>query len=107
VPMGISSFIVHTHVTHCYPSVYYWLYEEEGAMASSKTSFDQDDSSLGRIDTLSIVPPQTVAKGVPGFHAVTRGRGGEGGSRGLKNIFYRCHILCILVHLEIELSHLE
>jgi hypothetical protein len=46
-------------------------------------------------------------KWVPGFHAVTRGRGGEGGSRGLKNIFYRGHILCILVHLEIELSHLE
>jgi hypothetical protein len=48
-----------------------------------------------------------LTKGVPGFHAVTRGRGGEGGSRGLKNIFYRGHILCILVHLEIELSHLE
>jgi hypothetical protein len=44
-------------------------------------------------------------KGVPGFHAMTQGRGG-GGSRGLKNIFYRGHILCILVHLEIELSHL-
>ncbi|EDR04150.1 uncharacterized protein LACBIDRAFT_330720 [Laccaria bicolor S238N-H82] len=40
--------------------VYYRLYEEEGAMAS-KTSFDPDDSSLGRIDTFSIVPPQTVS----------------------------------------------
>jgi hypothetical protein len=50
-----------------------------------------------------VIEPVTN-KGVPGFHAVTRGRGGEG---GLKNIFYRGHILCILVHLEIELSHLE
>jgi len=28
---------------------------------SSKTAFDMDDSSLGRIETLSIVPPQTLA----------------------------------------------
>ena len=28
---------------------------------ASKTSFDPDDSSLGRIDTLSIAPPQTVS----------------------------------------------
>ncbi|EDR05869.1 uncharacterized protein LACBIDRAFT_329325 [Laccaria bicolor S238N-H82] len=40
--------------------VYYRLYEEEGAM-TSKTSFDSDDSSLGRVDTLSIAPPQTVS----------------------------------------------
>ena len=28
---------------------------------TSKTAFDTDDSSLGRIDTLSIAPPQTLA----------------------------------------------
>ena len=27
----------------------------------STTAFDMDDSSLGRIDTLSVVPPQTLA----------------------------------------------
>jgi hypothetical protein len=46
-------------VAHRYP-VHYRLYDEEGAM-SSKTAFDMDDSSLGRIETLSIVPPQTLA----------------------------------------------
>ena len=28
---------------------------------TSTTAFDMDDSSLGRIDTLSVVPPQTLA----------------------------------------------
>lgn len=28
---------------------------------TSKTAFNMDDSSLGRIDTLSIAPPQTLA----------------------------------------------
>ena len=28
---------------------------------TSKTAFDMDDPSLGRIDTLSIAPPQTLA----------------------------------------------
>lgn len=39
---------------------YYRLYDEDGALAS-KTSFDSEDSSLGRIDTHSIAPPQTVS----------------------------------------------
>ena len=40
--------------------VYYRLYDEDGVLAS-KTSFDSEDSSLGRIETLSIPPPQTVS----------------------------------------------
>jgi hypothetical protein len=40
--------------------VYYRLYDEDGALAS-KMSFDPEDSSLGRIDTHSIAPPQTVS----------------------------------------------
>lgn len=40
--------------------VHYYLYDEEGAM-TSKTAFNTDDSFLGRIDTLSIAPPQTLA----------------------------------------------
>ena len=40
--------------------VYYRLYDEDGVLAS-KMSFDSEDSSLGRIDTLSIPPPQTVS----------------------------------------------
>ncbi|EDQ99912.1 uncharacterized protein LACBIDRAFT_334602 [Laccaria bicolor S238N-H82] len=39
---------------------HYRLYDEEGAM-TSKTAFDMDDSSLGRIGMLSIAPPQTLA----------------------------------------------
>ncbi|EDR05357.1 uncharacterized protein LACBIDRAFT_303247 [Laccaria bicolor S238N-H82] len=60
VRTGISSCIMHTHVTHYYQSVYYWLYKDEGAM-TSKTSFDPDDSSLSQIDVLSIMPLQTVS----------------------------------------------
>jgi len=40
--------------------VYYRLYDEVGVLAS-KTSFDSKDSSLGRIETLSIPPPQTIS----------------------------------------------
>ncbi|KIJ98702.1 hypothetical protein K443DRAFT_8967 [Laccaria amethystina LaAM-08-1] len=40
--------------------VYYRLYDEEGAVAS-KISFDSEDLSLGRINMLSVAPPQTVA----------------------------------------------
>jgi hypothetical protein len=36
------------------------LYDEVGVLAS-KMSFDSKDSSLGRIETLSIPPPQTVS----------------------------------------------
>jgi len=40
--------------------VYYRLYDEVGILAS-KMSFDSEDSSLGRIETLSIPPPQTIS----------------------------------------------
>jgi len=40
--------------------VHYHIYDKDGAIAS-KMSFDPDDKSLGRIDTLSIAPPHTVA----------------------------------------------
>ena len=44
----------------CFGSVYYRLYDEDGALAS-KMAFDSEDSSLGRIDTHSIPPPQTLS----------------------------------------------
>jgi hypothetical protein len=40
--------------------VYYRLYEENGE-AASKMSFNKDDTSLGRIEILSVPPPHTVA----------------------------------------------
>jgi len=40
--------------------VYYRLYDDDGE-AVSKTSFDENDSSLGRIDIFTIPPPHTVA----------------------------------------------
>lgn len=40
--------------------VHYHIYDKDGAIPS-KTSFNPDDKSLGRIDTLSIAPPHTVA----------------------------------------------
>ena len=39
--------------------VHYRVYEENGEVVS-KTSFDENDSSLGRINILSIPPPHTV-----------------------------------------------
>ena len=39
--------------------VYYRLYSRESALAS-KTSFKRDEPSFGRINVLSIKPPQTV-----------------------------------------------
>lgn len=39
--------------------VHYRLYSEEGALVS-KTSFKEDDPSLGRVNILSIRPPHTV-----------------------------------------------
>ena len=39
--------------------MYYRLYDEGGEI-SSKTSFDDTDSSLGRLDTLCISPPYTA-----------------------------------------------
>ena len=44
----------------CFGPVYYRFYDEDGALAS-KMSFDSEDTSLGRIDTHSIAPPQTVS----------------------------------------------
>ena len=41
-------------------SVYYRLYDDDGE-AVSKTSFDESDSSLGRIDIFTIPPPHKVA----------------------------------------------
>lgn len=40
-------------------AVYYRLYSKEGALVS-KTYFEEDEPSLGRINILSIKPPQTV-----------------------------------------------
>jgi hypothetical protein len=40
--------------------VYYRVYDEDCG-AVSKTSFDEDDPSLGRVNTLSVSPPYTVS----------------------------------------------
>ena len=40
--------------------MYYRLYDDDGE-AVSKTSVDESDSSLGRIDIFNIPPPHTVA----------------------------------------------
>ena len=40
--------------------MYYRLYDDDGE-AVSKTSFDENDSSLGRIDICTTPPPHTVA----------------------------------------------
>ena len=47
---------IHSHT----PAVYYQIYDKGGAIAS-KMSFDTDDEFLGRVDTLSVTPPHTVA----------------------------------------------
>ncbi|KIJ98443.1 hypothetical protein K443DRAFT_9179 [Laccaria amethystina LaAM-08-1] len=40
---------------------YYRLYDGDTIEAVSNTSFDESDSCLGRLDTLTIPPPPTVA----------------------------------------------
>ena len=40
--------------------VYYRIYDDVGEI-TSKTHFDKDDTSLGRVDVLSIAPPRTVS----------------------------------------------
>ena len=40
--------------------MYYRIYDDDGE-AVSKTSFDESDSSLGRIDIFTTPPPHTVA----------------------------------------------
>ena len=41
-------------------SVYYRVYDDDGDIVS-KTSFDEDNASLGRVNTLSVPPPHTVS----------------------------------------------
>ena len=41
-------------------SVYYLVYDDDGEIVS-KTSFDENNPSLGRVDTLSAPPPHTVS----------------------------------------------
>ena len=40
--------------------MYYRVYDDDGG-AASKTSFDENDPYLGRVNTLSVPPPQTVS----------------------------------------------
>ena len=40
--------------------VYYRVYDDMGEI-TSKTHFDKDDTSLGRVDVFSIAPPRTVS----------------------------------------------
>ena len=40
--------------------VYYRVYDDVGEI-TSKTHFDKDDASLGRVDVFSIAPPRTVS----------------------------------------------
>ena len=40
--------------------MYYRVYDDDGG-AVSKMSFDENDPSLGRVDTLSVPPPHTVS----------------------------------------------
>ena len=40
--------------------MYYHIYDEQGETVS-KTSFDQNTPSLGRVNTLAIPPPHTLA----------------------------------------------
>ena len=41
-------------------AVYYRVYSSEGEDQKAKTSFDESDVSLGRINTLFIAPPHTA-----------------------------------------------
>jgi len=41
-------------------AVYYRVYSSEGGDRKAKTSFDESDISLGRINTLFIAPPHTT-----------------------------------------------
>ena len=45
---------------HELPSVHYRVFDNNGE-ATSKTSFDETDTALGRVDVLSIALPYTVA----------------------------------------------
>ena len=41
-------------------SVYYLVYDDDGEIVS-KTSFDESNPSLGRVNSLSVPPPHTVS----------------------------------------------
>ena len=41
-------------------SVYYCIYDDDGEIVS-KTSFDENNPSLGRVNTLSVPPPHTAS----------------------------------------------
>ena len=41
-------------------AVYYRVYSSEGGDKKARTSFDESDTSLGRINTLLIAPPHTA-----------------------------------------------
>ena len=41
-------------------AVYYRVYSSEGEDEKAKTSFDESDNSLGRVNTLFIAPPHTA-----------------------------------------------
>ena len=40
--------------------MYYLVYDDDGEIVS-KTSFDENNPSLGRLDTLSVPPPHSVS----------------------------------------------
>ena len=63
IPISITASLVHIS----YPNstlisfaVYYRVYSSEGGDKKAKTSFDESDISLGRINTLFIAPPHTA-----------------------------------------------
>ena len=51
-------YVLFKHQPHKF-SVYYRIYDDDGDVVS-KTSFDENNPSLGRVNTLSVPPPHTV-----------------------------------------------
>ena len=52
-------YVLFEHWPHKF-SVYYRVYDDDGDIIS-KTSFNQNNPSLGRVNTLSVPPPHTVS----------------------------------------------
>ena len=52
-------YVLFEHRPHQF-SVYYRVYDDDGDIVS-KTSFDENNPSLGRVNTLSLPPPHTVS----------------------------------------------
>ena len=52
-------YVLFEHWPHRF-SVYYRVYDDDGDIVS-KTSFDENHPSLGRVNTLSVPPPHTVS----------------------------------------------